>query len=94
MLAANLLLEGPPVPESEVPDKQKNLGPPVWGFVVGLTSSFRRNTAVSKPRQREATTRTSTEGLERRRKVDAGKLVVFGADVALSKAVCGEGALC
>ena len=35
----------------------------------------------------------STEGLQRRRKVDAGKLVVFGTDVALSKAVCGK-ALC
>jgi hypothetical protein len=38
-------------------------------------------------------TRTSTERLQRRRKVDAGKMVVFGADVALSKAVCGK-ALC
>jgi len=46
------LLEGPPMPESEVPDKEKHLGPPVWEFVVGLTPTFSRNTAVSKPRQR------------------------------------------
>lgn len=51
MLAANWLLEGSPMPQSEVPDKHKHLGPPVWGFVVGLTFSFRRNTAVSKHRQ-------------------------------------------
>jgi len=52
MLGAKWLLEGPPMPDSEVPDKEKHLGPPVLRFVVGLTSSFRRNTAASKPQQR------------------------------------------
>ena len=52
MLATNSLLEGPPMPEERDPGhKKKTSGPPVWGFVVGMTSSFRRNTAVSKPRQ-------------------------------------------
>lgn len=46
MLAANWLLERSPMPESEVPAKQKHLGPPVWGFVVGLAPSFRTNTAA------------------------------------------------
>ena len=54
MLAANWLLEGPPMPENEVPDKEKHRDPPVWGFLVGLTSSFRGNTAVSQPRQRRS----------------------------------------
>jgi hypothetical protein len=38
-------------------------------------------------------TRTSIEGLQRRRKVDDGKLIVFGINVAWSKAVYGK-ALC
>ena len=38
-------------------------------------------------------TQTSAERLQRSRKVDFGKLVVFRTDVALSKAVCVK-ALC